>query len=61
MFATHKTTICKEDIESLLLEIEDFLADEEESQDETFAILCAVSERAGWNIDTILSNTIVTN
>lgn len=58
MFTTKETTICEKSIESFLSEIDYILESEELTEEEALKILRAVSEKAGWNIDSILSETI---
>ena len=58
MFRICKSAIGKEDIESFLTEIQDVLDQEDISREEAFTFLCAISEKCGWEINQILSDTI---
>ena len=56
MFRIIRTTINEKDIEDFLFSR--YIEEENLSQEEVSASLCAVSEKAGWIIDTVLSDTI---
>ena len=56
MFRIIRTTINEKDIEDFLFSR--YIEEENLSQEEVSASLCAVSEKAGWIIDSILSDTI---
>ena len=60
MIETNKISTCKKDIEFFLLSslMSYILEIENLSQERVSASLCAVSEKAGWMIDSILSETI---
>ena len=61
MFRIDKTTICKNDIERLLLLplMKNILIHEKLTSEEVFENLCSNSEEAGWDIHAILSETIL--
>ena len=61
MFRIDKTTICKNDIERLLLLpfMKNILIHEGMTSEEAYENLCSYSEKGGWEIHTILSETIL--